>query len=464
IRTVALRLRYQDMAEAQRSESLNEPATLEHLIYPLLPALLDRAWERRVSVRLLGLRFQQVYKGALVMELPLEGITVADDRRHKLASTVDALRRARVSIMRGHDLWLKEREGKPRPALELPAVEKPVQPEGQAPHPDRMLLERPRSPAGNRQLIHSAAPPLALLNIRSVYSFMDSTLTVPTLVAAAAERGASAIALTDPNLHAAVPFYQAAKAAGLHPVIGAELTCGGRRLNAYVENQNGYTNLCRLLSLRAGAAVTGEELKEHGGGLIVLPADGDTALPEIRCLRPEDRLLHRIVRSIRTLTLLREPHPEKRKGDFHFPDREEMGRRFDRESLRRAADLAERCRFDFDFRTLRFPRYAPEDGGTTAQSLRRLAEEGLARRYGERADRHRGQLLEELAIIGEVGYEDYFLVVHDLLRECRRRCIQWITRGSAADSLVCFCLGISDVCPVRFELYFRRFLNRDRMA
>ena len=74
------------------------------------------------------------------------------------------------------------------------------------------------------------------------------------------------------------------------------------------------------------------------------------------------------------------------------------------------------------------------------------------------------QVDEELAIIAEVGYEEYFLVVWDILQECRRRGIEWITRGSAADSLVCYCLGISDVCPIRFDLYFRRFLNKERMA
>ena len=78
--------------------------------------------------------------------------------------------------------------------------------------------------------------------------------------------------------------------------------------------------------------------------------------------------------------------------------------------------------------------------------------------------RHEAQLREELSIIAEVGYEEYFLAVWDILQECQRRGIAWITRGSAADSLVCYSLGISGVCPIRFELYFRRFLNRERMA
>jgi DNA polymerase III alpha subunit len=74
------------------------------------------------------------------------------------------------------------------------------------------------------------------------------------------------------------------------------------------------------------------------------------------------------------------------------------------------------------------------------------------------------QVKEELEIICAVGYEDYFLITWDLLQACRQLGIEWITRGSAADSLVCYCLEISNVCPIRFGLYFRRFLNKERMA
>ena len=76
----------------------------------------------------------------------------------------------------------------------------------------------------------------------------------------------------------------------------------------------------------------------------------------------------------------------------------------------------------------------------------------------------RPQIEQELRIITAVGYEEYFLVVWNILQDCRTHGIEWITRGSAADSLVCYCLGISDVCPIRFGLYFRRCLNEERMA
>jgi error-prone DNA polymerase len=111
-----------------------------------------------------------------------------------------------------------------------------------------------------------------------------------------------------------------------------------------------------------------------------------------------------------------------------------------------------------------FPAFQPEDGSTARAFLRKLVLEGLSRRYRERVDLMTRQVNEELSIIAEVGYEEYFLVVWGILQECRRRGIEWITRGSAADSLVCYCLGISDVCPIRFDLYFRRFLNKERMG
>src|SRR5205814_9672598 len=122
-----------------------------------------------------------------------------------------------------------------------------------------------------------------------------------------------------------------------------------------------------------------------------------------------------------------------------------------------------------------FPAFKAPDGSSSKKFLRHLVLDGLQRRYaGKRILSDTGaevpftrvgaQVEEELSIIGDVGYEDYFLITWDFLQDCRRRGIEWITPGSAADSLVCYCLGISGVCPVRFGLYFRRFLNKERMA
>jgi len=132
--------------------------------------------------------------------------------------------------------------------------------------------------------------------------------------------------------------------------------------------------------------------------------------------------------------------------------------------LRHTREIAEWCNFDLPFGKPQFPAFRPEDGSPPSEFLHRLVLDGLKKRYGSRADQFRPQVMEELGIINEVGYEEYFLITWDFLQDCKQRGIEWITRGSAADSLVCYCLSISDVCPIRFDLYFRRFLNKDRMA
>ncbi|MDB6069003.1 MAG: polymerase, partial [Verrucomicrobiales bacterium] len=189
--------------------------------------------------------------------------------------------------------------------------------------------------------------------------------------------------------------------------------------------------------------------------------------PRIHYGVPGDRMMWNVMQSIRTRTLLGQEHGDKRlKGAYHFRTPAELARLAGGEGalLEHTRELAERCSFRFPFGAPQFPVWEPPTGFTGREFLRKLVMEGLRRRYGAGAARHEAQAEEELAIIGEVGYEDYFLIVWDLLQACRAEGIDWITRGSAADSLVCYCLGISGVCPIRFELYFKRFLNKDRMA
>ena len=134
------------------------------------------------------------------------------------------------------------------------------------------------------------------------------------------------------------------------------------------------------------------------------------------------------------------------------------------EWLAHSLEIADRCNFEMPFGKPQFPAFVTPDSSTPREFLHRVVTEGLNRRYRERASSMRSQIEQELKIIGAVGYEEYFLVVWNILQDCRQHGIEWITRGSAADSLVCYCLGISDVCPIRFGLYFRRFLNEERMA
>jgi DNA polymerase III alpha subunit/nucleotidyltransferase/DNA polymerase involved in DNA repair len=570
IRTVTVKVRYNDMDEEQTSESLHEPTDLETEIYSRVSMLLRKAWKRRVSLRLVSLRLSNVYDGPFRSALALDTAARQREAQHRLAGIVDELRDkfGRGVLLRGHDFVLSSDEcrvtsdanGSPRPSTLNPqpstldtrhsqyqhaivqrqrlgtyAARRATEPRHSS------LVTRHSSPGPElrfridatgavkpvthlTQLTHLTDLTCPIpLNLHSYYSFLDSTLSIKAIIDLAVQHELPAIALTDKNnLHGAAEFAQAAATAGIKPIIGAELERHGRRACLYVENETGYHNLCRMLSdecrvssaeemwsvecgVRSAAAVqsskfdvqssTFDVLFRDTQGLLAVSVDpalakffpdrfylqhsttpslhhSATPLPRIASFPVHyagvsDRWKYDVVQSIRTLTLLRQQHPEKRlDGDYHFRAPTEMKKLFGSqpELLAHSLELAERCSFQFSFGKPQFPSYKPPDGLTPAEFLRRLVMEGLQRRYPKDHARIRPQLEEELGIITEVGYEEYFLVMWDILQECRRRGIEWITRGSAADSLACYCLGISSVCPIRFDLYFRRFLNKERMA
>ena len=487
IRTVQVKVRYNDMSEDQRVESLTEPTDLETDLYSRLRPLLQQAWKRRVSLRLVSLRFSNLYDSYRQGELALDDRPDLSQPRRTLARVVDALRQEHGNdvVMRSHDLRL--REGPHDAAVAVGPV-----------RPIRSYLQ-----LAKRKTMVASVP----LNVRSYYSFLDSTLPPEALIALAVRYELPALALTDSgSLHGAAVFAAKAAAAGIKPLIGAELLIGNSRLLCYVQNAHGYHNLCRILTREGGAENAADSiaalhrlpfprrsLEGRTGGLLAVSNDPGLAplfpgrfyfaaaragaevpagLPGVLCPRvhygtPADRQKWNILQSIRTGTLLQQEHPDKRlDGAFHFRSPAEMNRlaREEDHLLAHTMELAGRCDFTFPFGPPQFPVWHPPDGSTCREFLENLVMTGLRHRYGERANRHEAQALEELDIIAEVGYEDYFLITWDLLQECARNGIPWITRGSAADSLVCYCLGISGVCPIRFELYFQRFLNKDRMA
>ena len=437
IRTVAVTVKYNDFDSNQRSESLDEPTDLASDLYSLADRLLKRAWERRVSLRMVLLRLSNVYDGMPALELALNNREVPRTTQTRIAAVVDDLRERFGSnvIMHGHDLWLAQLDGKPRSDLR-----------------QRVAMSAGPSSSATKRKTSTVT-----LNAKSYYSFLDSLQSPSDVVATAVEHGCRAVALADPNLHGAVEFYVMAKESGIKPIIGAELTIHrgnhSRGINAYVENAEGYANLCRLLSL---SRIAENDYLEQRAGLYELPAE--TPNPEWRYRELNQARQYQIVQSIRTLTLLNEAHPAKRTGDFAFPQIE-----LDRASAHAVETLVDHCNFDFEIDKLRFPRWNPPDGSSPSDFLRRIAHEGLRRQYRKPSARLTSQLDEELGMIAACGYDEYFLTVWDLLQEVRATGINWICRGSAADSLTIYCLGISNFCPVRFQMYFQRFLNLERM-
>jgi len=349
--------------------------------------------------------------------------------------------------------------------------------------------------------------PMVPLIVHSYYSLMRGTRSPQKLCAAARQMGYRRLALTDrDNLYGLWPFLNACRREGLTPIVGAEVTDPqpGRRAVCLVQEEAGYRNLCRLITRRRFAASRpfdlADAVAEHGAGLVVLSDDQSllelwktagvavaaalgprptsaglrlrktarrleipaAATPDSFFLEPEDAAVHRLLRAIDLNTgLSRLPASDRISGDRRLVPAAEYRRRFAvwPEVVRAAETIAERLTFAGPRTGLVLPPWIEGRGETTAVLLRESAYTGARRRYGEDLPEPVVERLErELRVITQMGFASYFLVVQDIVGRNPRIC----GRGSGAASLVAYCMGITNVCPIKHDLYFERFLNPGR--
>jgi len=236
----------------------------------------------------------------------------------------------------------------------------------------------------------------------------------------------------------------------------------------------------------AGRALVAQ-LKEIFGNALYLeahhfPADGSGNLREavalrrilsipivatnnVHFLRPEEHLHHRVLNAIRTGSLLTKvAPPEITSAEAYFKSPEEMRRAFPDhpEALRATLEIAERSNLELPLGRTIFPEFPVPEGETPFSYLWKLCFEGAQQRYKPVRPEVIARLTRELEAIHKLNLAPYFLLVWDIVEEARRRGIPAVARGSAASSMVTYCLGISRVCPLRWGLYFERFLNEQR--
>jgi error-prone DNA polymerase len=353
------------------------------------------------------------------------------------------------------------------------------------------------------------------LHARSAFSFLQGASAPEDLVAACADLGIPAMALLDRDgVYGAPRFHMAAKKTGMRAHIGSEITCtNGKRYPLLCENREGYRNLCRLVTrmkLRAKkgeGAATLDEIAEFAQGLICITPEIDETLAGIfgkRNLyaelqrhmdRHEEARNQAIVDKARrmgiplvatngvcyaqarqrevldVLTCVREKVTLKTAGRLLTPNAEryvksgaEMARLFTDlpEAIANTAEISSRLEFTLADLGYEFPRYPVPDDETMASFLRKRADEGARRRYHPYHDKARRQIERELALIAKLALDGYFLIVWDIVNFCRDHGILAQGRGSAANSAVCYALGITAVDPVGMDLLFERFLSEER--
>jgi DNA-directed DNA polymerase III PolC len=189
------------------------------------------------------------------------------------------------------------------------------------------------------------------------------------------------------------------------------------------------------------------------------------ATNNVHFLKPEEHLLHRVVNAIRTNSLLTTVGPpEITTGEAWFKPAAKMQKLFPDhlDLLRNTLEIKDRCNLQLELGKLILPEFPVPEGETPTSLLEKLCFEGAQKHYQPSRPEVHTRLAYELRVIEKWRLAPYFLLVWDIVEEARRRGIPAVARGSAASSIVTYCLGISRVCPLRWELYFERFLNEQR--
>ncbi len=375
-----------------------------------------------------------------------------------------------------------------------------------------------------RARLRPSRPPYAELQVTTHFSFLRGASSCEELFAQAAHLGIEALAIVDRNsLAGIVRAWEAAKTTSIRLIVGCRLDLtDGMSVLVYPTDRPAYARLCRLLSLgkqRGGKAqckLDWADLVAYGDGLIaVLVPDeaddvcalrlrrlanafGDRAYLALTLRRrpndqlrlfelsnlaaqarvrtvvtndvlfhePDRRILQDVVTCIRhNVTIDDAGFRRERHADRYLKPPEEMHRLFSRypEALARTVEIMERCRFSLQELSYQYPEEALIPGLTPQQALEKLTWEGATWRFdGEVPDEVAATLRHELRLIETMQYAPYFLTVNSIVRFARSKGILCQGRGSAANSAVCYVLGITSIDPSRNDLLFERFVSEER--
>ena len=372
------------------------------------------------------------------------------------------------------------------------------------------------------RIVGMSSTSYAELQCTSNFSFLRGASHPEELAMQAKHLGLSAIAVTDRNtLAGIVRAHAAAKDAELPFIVGARLDLAEPEISllAYPTNRAAYGALCRLLSLGQRRAEKGrclltlDDVYTHAAGLIfALVAEGEAHLPELRrrlkaplylavshhhrgddrarinrlaelahrnqtgLLATNDVLYHHASRRVLqdVVTAIREGVPVAEAGylleanaERHLKTPEEMARLFrdHPQAIANTLAIAKACRFSLDELRYEYPEEPIPQGSTPQAHLTHLAWEGAKERYPEGVPpKVKANIARELALIEKLNYAPYFLTVHDIVHFARRQDppILCQGRGSAANSTVCYVIGITAVDPNQIELLFERFISEER--
>jgi len=343
----------------------------------------------------------------------------------------------------------------------------------------------------------------AHLNTHSIYSKMRGTIPLMKLITRTKRLHMSHIALTEVNgLWGFIRFVQLAKEQGIKAIAGTNLITEMDNVILLAENQTGYENMCRIISSihdDPDASIPNLLVLFHSGLFILAHQDSvlvslATFIPnshlfvelrpsiseakaqalantyqleiittgDVYFLSKEDYHTHRILRAIDLNTTLSQLPPNETKDQRHFfRSEKEMIDLFPSSmaAINNSQYLAERCKTDWTYTNTIFPDLSLKNTHRANKALRSLVTTGAQERYGKINGLLKKRINYELSLITQKGFAPYFLIVRDIVRQTEST----IGRGSGAASVVSYCLYITQVDPLRYNLQFERFIHPERM-
>ena len=360
---------------------------------------------------------------------------------------------------------------------------------------------------------------LVPLHVYSGFSFLASGLTVESYVKLGAKLGYHTLGLCDClTLSGYAPFEKACNEYHLHPIFGMDAYVNGERFSLFIENEEGYSNLCELSFLSSEGKLTLNQIKEKTTGLacvydlssqpfmrslkegtpelltetrlllekfshmaLGLPylVDNDElalqvrefasnknyrllAFPHIVYGKKEDAIVLRIVNAIEKGEQL---EIKEENGTAYFLSKEEAASFYSEDELLASESFASSLHFELKKKRGSLLRFPLENNLTSEVALRNKALKGLEEKNPGYSNQYLERLNYELSVITQMGYSDYFLIVSDYVDAAKKSgIIVGPGRGSAAGSLVSYALDIVKCDPIKYGLLFERFLNPERQS
>ena len=340
------------------------------------------------------------------------------------------------------------------------------------------------------------------LNCHSYHSLRYGTIPLEELITDAKRHQLKTLALTDINTVTGIyDFVKGCKKEGIKPIVGMECREKNKlRFIGLATNKEGIGELCRFLTHhnlnKLELPLFAPEFKNVQ---VIYPTDNHpktfrdfeylgirkeeiiklfkeewkAKITKSMILQPvtfrtkKEFNLHKILRAIdQNIILSKLNENEYCSTSEMLTEEEELLSNFKEypQIIENTQSIIDQCNFEFEFNTPRNKKYYTKSKEGDRLLLENLAKDGLVKRYGKDNKEAQARIVKELKVINDLNFSGYFLITWDIIQYSKSRGFMHVGRGSGANSIVSYCLGITDICPIELDLYFERFLNENRKS